>query len=406
MTPTGLMVGSPTVIETQPAPSLRAPRPDAFYRPELDALRFIAFLSVFICHGLPFNAPQHLSAKTGFLWGYLQGAREAGNFGVCLFFMLSSYLITELLRREHLRTKTVHLKAFYLRRTLRIWPLYFSVLLISAVAGPFIPFFHMEWKQAIAYMLFVGNWYIIANPLAPSALGWLWSISVEEQFYVVWPTMAKIGGARSITIGSLVCMPLSLAAIAVATRYQQHLEVTVWLNSVVEFQFFALGALLATCLSGRVPRLSTTVRLVLFLSGIAAWLIASGVCLIKDPHAIHSLASMVIGYELVAIGCLCIFLSLLGASVDHIPGYIIYLGKISYGLYIFHAIALAATTFIRQHLEVAGSHHFTIALPLFLADRIVGLTLTIALAALSYKYLESPWLRLKKKFTFIQSRAV
>jgi peptidoglycan/LPS O-acetylase OafA/YrhL len=264
----------------------------------------------------------------------------------------------------------------------------------------------MEWRQLIAYSLFVGNWYIVANTASVSALGWLWSISVEEQFYVVWPTMAKIGGTRSIAIGSLICFPLSLFAIATAVKYQQHLEVTVWLNSIVQFQFFALGALLAICLAGGFPCLSTRVRIVSFIAGGVCWVTASTVCLIKDPRPVHSLASMILGYELVALGCLCIFLSLLGASVKHVPGFVIYLGKISYGLYVFHGIALAATTFIRKLLEHSGSPHSIMALSMFLADRVVGLGMTIALAALSYKYLETPWLRLKSRFTFIESRAV
>jgi peptidoglycan/LPS O-acetylase OafA/YrhL len=382
------------------------PRAATFYRPELDVLRFIAFLSVFVCHGLPFKAPQHIQGRTNFLWLSLQGVREAGNFGVCLFFVLSSYLITELLRREYVQTKTVHLKAFYVRRSLRIWPLYFSVLLISVVAGWFIPFFHMEWRQLIAYILFVGNWYILATAGA-STLAWLWSISVEEQFYIVWPTMAKIGGTRSIAIGSIICFPLSLAAIAIAVKYQQHLEVTVWLNSIVQFQFFALGALLAICLAGGVPRLSTRLRIVSFIAGVVCWVTASGVCLIKDPRPIHGVASMIVGYELVSVGCLCIFLSMLGASVKHTPGFIIYLGKISYGLYVFHGIALAGTTFMRKLLlEHGGSPYSTSAISLFLADRAAGLAITIALAALSYRYLETPWLRLKRRFTFIESRAV
>jgi peptidoglycan/LPS O-acetylase OafA/YrhL len=405
MSAVGLTIPSPTRIAAETAPNKRSKAP-AFYRPELDALRFIAFLSVFLCHALPFDTSLNLHGNVAFMWLALQHIREAGNFGVCLFFVLSSYLITELLRREYVLTRTVHLKAFYVRRGLRIWPLYFSVLLISAVAGSFIPFFRMEWRQAVAYLFFAGNWYIIAHPVGTTALAWLWSISVEEQFYIVWPTMAKIGGLRCITIGSLICIPLSVTAIATATRNGQHPDVTVWLNSIVQFQFFALGALLAICVSGGAPRLSRRLRAMLFVSGIACWITASGGCLIKDPIATVGIARMVVGYELVAAGCLCIFLSLLGVAVTLVPSYLVYLGKISYGLYVFHAIALFATTFVRQHLEHGGTHHSAATSFFFLVDRLAALALTITLAALSYKYLETPWLRLKRRFTFIESRAV
>src|ERR1700737_1347285 len=120
-------------------------------------------------------------------------------------------------------------------------------------------------------------------------------------------------------------MPLSWIAIALANRYQQHLDVTVWLNSLVQFQFFALGALLALGLSGRVPRWSTRARIAVAVSGVVCWMIASGVCFIKDPHVSPSTASLAIGYELVAGGCLCFALSLLGSTVKHIPRYVIYL---------------------------------------------------------------------------------
>ena len=382
------------------------PKPASFYRPELDGLRFIAFLAVFFCHALPFDTPRGAQHGSRFLWHALQAVREAGNFGVCLFFMLSSYLITELLRREYLQTKKVHLKAFYVRRSLRIWPLYFGTLLLAVILGPFIPFLHLEWRQGIAYLLFVGNWYIIANPVGATTLSWLWTISVEEQFYVVWPTMAKIGGTRLIAIGSWMCLPLSLIAIAVASKYQHHPEVTVWLNSVVQFQFFGLGALLAIFLSGEAPSFSSLARIVMFASGLACWVIASGVGHIKDPVAVHTVARTSLGYEFLAAGCFAIFLSMLGASVERVPGYVLYLGKISYGLYVFHGIALDSTTFVRQYFENGAPRHWMLTLSLFLADRTIALALTIALAALSYKYLETPWLRLKRKFTFIESRAV
>ena len=143
----GLTTELPAAVAVRPAPAAK-PKAPKFYHPELDVLRFVAFLSVFFCHGLPFHTPRSLHGAAEFLWQLLQAAREAGNFGVCLFFMLSSYLITELLRREYLQTNTIHLKAFYVRRSLRIWPLYFTVLLIAAVAGSLVPFFHMEVRNA------------------------------------------------------------------------------------------------------------------------------------------------------------------------------------------------------------------------------------------------------------------
>ena len=86
-----------------------------FYRPELDLLRFTAFFMVFLGHGLG-RFPTLISLK------------NAGAFGLQVFFFLSSFLISELLLQEDERTSTVHLGAFFTRRVLRIWPLYFFAL--------------------------------------------------------------------------------------------------------------------------------------------------------------------------------------------------------------------------------------------------------------------------------------
>src|ERR1700722_6435581 len=86
-----------------------------FYRPELDALRFFAFLGVLLHHG---PKPQ----------GFLTVVSDAGSFGLLMFFLLSAYLITELLFREREQTGTISWKHFFVRRALRIWPLYYAAL--------------------------------------------------------------------------------------------------------------------------------------------------------------------------------------------------------------------------------------------------------------------------------------
>lgn len=97
-----------------------------FYRPELDAVRFFAFFSVFLFHASNF-ATRFTTAQEAL--GY------SGKFGVCLFFVLSSYLIAELLIRERDQTGTVHIGSFYMRRILRIWPLYFGFIALCIVIG-------------------------------------------------------------------------------------------------------------------------------------------------------------------------------------------------------------------------------------------------------------------------------
>jgi peptidoglycan/LPS O-acetylase OafA/YrhL len=99
-------------------------------------------------------------------------------------------------------------------------------------------------------------------------------------------------------------------------------------------------------------------------------------------------------------------MSALGASVSGIPKFVIYLGKVSYGLYVFHELALSAMTALRQHIEQSLFLYGGAAAPLFAADRIGGLGITIAAGALSYKFLEKPFLNLKSRVTFVRSRPV
>src|SRR5579859_3569851 len=91
-----------------------------YYRPELDALRFFAFLAVFAFHRMDYVPTDPVKD----VWAYRIGS--VGAFGVPVFFLLSAFLITELLVRERVSTGRVHIRSFYARRILRIWPLYFA----------------------------------------------------------------------------------------------------------------------------------------------------------------------------------------------------------------------------------------------------------------------------------------
>src|SRR5579862_6648256 len=181
-----------------------------FYCPELDALRFCAFLAVYLCHSIP-NGSVSAAWQPGSNLGIrlLAAIKDAGNFGVCLFFMLSAFLITELLRRELHAYGRIHVRAFYLRRVLRIWPLYFGVTIAYALAGKYFPAMRIEPGRVLAYFLLAGNWYIALHPWIQTPLRSLWSISVEEQFYLVWPLLARHGGMRALVKASFALIPLS-----------------------------------------------------------------------------------------------------------------------------------------------------------------------------------------------------
>ena len=126
-----------------------------YYRPELDALRFMAFMIVFIVHRMdfiPIDPAQHY---------WLYNICLLGDLGVPVFFLLSAFLITELLMRERDQVGTIHSGAFYARRILRIWPLYFAVFYGLVILGHFLPSAGpRDPRSWLAFTLFAGNWYI------------------------------------------------------------------------------------------------------------------------------------------------------------------------------------------------------------------------------------------------------
>ena len=108
-----------------------------FYKPELDALRFFAFLAVLIHHTFPWTPSSYPASLPRFLTGVLAATARAGGYGVDLFFCLSAYLITSLLIREVNASGRLAVAAFWIRRSLRIWPLYFAFVLAAFIAGRF-----------------------------------------------------------------------------------------------------------------------------------------------------------------------------------------------------------------------------------------------------------------------------
>ena len=154
-----------------------------FYHPELDVLRFFAFLAVFIHHALPRDAGLYIgSGLPEAAAQLLLTAKAAGAFGLDLFFTLSSYLITDLLMREWIENGRVSLRNFYVRRALRIWPLYFVFLAFTVLVVPHIlPQDEFGTIYIVSFALFSGNWACVVMGIPLSVASPLWIKSVDEQ---------------------------------------------------------------------------------------------------------------------------------------------------------------------------------------------------------------------------------
>ncbi len=137
----------------QTSPLLTRSAQERFYHPELDILRFAAFFLIFLHHSIP-HVPDFYS-KMGVgpaLTTTLCAMGAAGAFGVELFFLLSAYLVTELMLRERALRGQVDLKSFYLRRSLRIWPLYLFFLALAWSMQWWVPGQHIGWKAMLAFL--------------------------------------------------------------------------------------------------------------------------------------------------------------------------------------------------------------------------------------------------------------
>ncbi len=167
------------------------------YFPNLDGIRFIAFLMVFSLHYYA-TAIDTLGIEEGNFKAILLQFIANGTAGVHIFFVLSGFLITYLLLKEKEKTGKINVIYFYIRRALRIWPLYFVIIGFSLVIYPVIRiYFDADaplYYKPLYYIFFLGNFDIINiqrfhDGIIPGFLEVTWSLSIEEQFYAVWPLL-------------------------------------------------------------------------------------------------------------------------------------------------------------------------------------------------------------------------
>ena len=362
----------------------------AFYRPELDLLRFAAFLLVLSSHVVPGEREFYQEAGIADpVATAIVSVAAGGAFGVDLFFALSSFLITTLLLKERDATGHIDIVSFYWRRVLRIWPLYFTFLLLLApLVRMILPGDRLPARDSVAFALLMGNWAFVVWGYAHSIVGPLWSVSVEEQFYLVWPPLLRRFSERLVHALLGVWLASIVTRTALVLMGAAHPQI--WCNTVAHLDPIACGGLLAVLNRKYHFALGVWTRVVLLCCGVGVFALAGRFGDFAGPRAL-------VTYPAVALACGALLVASLHPGValmrHPLSRPILYLGKISYGLYVFHLMFI---TLLGVGAAPRPGRRVLLIGAAFLCS--------VAAASLSYQVLEKPFLALKKRVTYVPSR--
>jgi len=390
------------------------------YFPGLNGLRFLAALAVIISH------MEMVLQRTGHdtYWYWLEARMKFNGFatiltgdayplnffvslmgycGVIFFFVLSGFLITYLLIVEKEQTGNISIKSFYVRRLLRIWPLYYLLVILGFFVLPKIHWFELAGHLSHFYENFYFNlccYLFMAPNLAASYTLWhvpnighLWSIGVEEQFYLLWPLLMKFFTKTKRMIVLLIVGLIGFKAIITLTHVFSP-EFTKFIGSL-KFEAMAIGALGAYWLYYKKERV---LRLIYSKSVQVAAYLALPLSLLLVPSAIFETLYLFLAFPFLVIII----------NVSSNPGSLLklennlfdYLGKISYGLYMYHLLVL---TFVVNFVTSIVTFYWDLTFWERCVFYLLGISLTVFVSAISYRFFEKPFISMKRKYTRIVS---
>ena len=351
-----------------------------FYLPQLDGLRFLAALLVYLSHApaLP----------------YLGLVKANGWLGVDLFLCISAFLITRLLDLEFQTYGRVRIGSFFVRRALRIWPLYlgYATLLCSYafIQGKNATRIILSWW--LSHMTFTANVLTAYTGYSPvNFTAHLWTISLEEQAYLIIPFVVSALLLAKVRPKTLMAAAVGGLMLLIGAR------TSLALGGVKHPFIYVLplrgDAILLGTVLGLLPRFRLAHADFVFIGCAAIFL--------TTPMLIGPVESafkyQTVGYTIVAAAALGLVATTESSGrINRILGStpMRYLGKISYGLYVFHVVALAFVVAVLNRMAIYDP----------VAIAVAGLIVTIAISALSYALYEKPFLKLKRRFTRIASR--
>ncbi len=363
------------------------------YFKNLDALRFLAFLGVFTSHTLPVSNSAVHTTEFSELLIY---AFSFSYLGVPFFFTLSSFLITYRLIEEHKVSKGVRLLKFYLKRGLRIWPIYFLLIFICYIIIPLLfSALHLEkptLPDIFPFIFFWSNFYMIDHGVNfISALTILWSLSIEEQFYIFWGLLLKY------------CKPylmLIVGILLVGSIIFCYYYLYIWnkepmnlkIHSFYALPNFCFGALMAIVCQSK-KSVFTLLKKLPNIFYVMIYFLLVAFYVLQNLEITHFDIIFTVIYN-----SACYALILFDQTFNDKRLFnagnlraINYLGRISYGLYIYHL--LVVSVMIKAfHFFAPQQQFYTNFL-----QAVFTLLITILVSHISYKYFENYFLTLKDR---------
>lgn len=374
------------------------------YFPNLNSIRFVAALAVMIHHieltKYWFGQPNiYTSSFVGGVFGQL---------GIILFFVLSGFLITYLLLAEQQATETISIKNFYIRRILRIWPLYYFIVIlglfilphIKAMAVPgYTEQIHDHFlSKTLMFLSFIPDVAYAMYKHVPYAEQ-AWSVGVEEQFYVIWPLLIALVVHQKKTLNMLIGVigfytAIKIISIVMNSEYESNIAINeffqFWQNFSIDCMAIGgIGAYLLFYKKEKVLKVLYNKYLQIALYIIVFVITIKGLDIPYFTYQLYSLIFVVLILNLASNPKSVL-------NLEYKP--LNYLGKISYGLYMYHNIVLAACLkFLLYEGITLNSIWGNV---LYYA---VAITVTVIIASLSYEYFEKWFITTKVKYSKIMS---
>lgn len=389
----------------QPTSAFASVKKEKVFFPNLDGLRFFSFFAVFLYHTYLtfFNNVKETSPGT---FKFVSFFFQNGNMGVNFFFVLSGFLITFLLIKEKEFKGTIHVGNFYIRRILRIWPLFYMCVFIGFVVFPIIKQMSggtpNEIAQPIYYLVFANNFdFMHTWPVKPDAtiLSVLWSVAVEEQFYLTWPVILSLVPYRYYRLVFLAIMTLSLVFRSFHTGLDDHDFGIRYFHTFSLIGDMAFGGLLAyycshnTAFKRFVTNMNRLQISMIYLGALAVTLFR---------HQLFDMSPATVVIERLVIsfffGMIIVEQCYAERSFFKMGNFklISKLGIYTYGLYCLHLLGFVAADIA---LNKAGLNKTSVGVAA--AACVLALVLAVIISLASYHLYEKWFLKLKDKFAFI-----